>query len=181
MAKRHTLHLSDEQLAELRHLRDTGEPAYLRERAAALLKIATGTSPHKVAQSGLLKNGNLTPSIPGFNTTVKQELWGCDINPVKAENRFSHPCQKKMQNRNSKALSIETRRCCLHKRHAGRLASSVPLCLGSTICQYRVRSAGLFGFKNNRLIGFTVSLYCRSKSTQHALLGCCGLSGRNPI
>ena len=55
MAKRHTLHLSDEQLAELRHLRDTGEPAYLRERAAALLKIATGTSPHKVAQSGLLK------------------------------------------------------------------------------------------------------------------------------
>lgn len=55
MAKRHTLHLSDEQLEELRHLRDTGEPAYLRERAAALLKIAAGTSPHKVAQSGLLK------------------------------------------------------------------------------------------------------------------------------
>ncbi|RKU15745.1 hypothetical protein C6501_06160 [Candidatus Poribacteria bacterium] len=55
MAKRHTLHLSDEQLEELRHLRDTGEPAYLRERAAALLKIAAGTSPHKVVQSGLLK------------------------------------------------------------------------------------------------------------------------------
>ena len=32
MAKRHKLHLSDEQLQELRHLRDTGEPAYLRER-----------------------------------------------------------------------------------------------------------------------------------------------------
>ena len=42
MAKRHKLHLSDEQLEELRHLRDTGEPAYLRERAAALLKIAAG-------------------------------------------------------------------------------------------------------------------------------------------
>ena len=55
MAKRHKLHLSDEQLQELRHLRDTGEPAYLRERAAAVLKIAAGTSPHKVAQSGLLK------------------------------------------------------------------------------------------------------------------------------
>ena len=55
MAKRHKLHLSDEQLEELRHLRDTGEPAYLRERAAALLKIAAGASPHKVAQSGLLK------------------------------------------------------------------------------------------------------------------------------
>ena len=28
MAKRHKLHLSDEQLEELRHLHDTGEPAY---------------------------------------------------------------------------------------------------------------------------------------------------------
>ena len=55
MAKRHELHLSDEQLQELCHLRDTGEPAYLRERAAALLKIAAGSSPHRVAQSGLLK------------------------------------------------------------------------------------------------------------------------------
>ena len=55
MAKRHKLHLSDEQLQDLRHLRDTGEPAYLRERAAALLKIAAGLSPHKVSQSGLLK------------------------------------------------------------------------------------------------------------------------------
>ena len=55
MAKRHKLHLSDEQLEDLRHLRDTGEPAYLRERAAALLKIAAGLSPHRVAQSGLLK------------------------------------------------------------------------------------------------------------------------------
>ena len=55
MAKRHKLHLSDEQLQDLRHLRDTGEPAYLRERAAALLKIAAGSSPHRVAQSGLLK------------------------------------------------------------------------------------------------------------------------------
>ena len=55
MAKRHELHLSDEQLQELCHLRDTGEPAYLRERAAALLKIAAGLSPHRVAQSGLLK------------------------------------------------------------------------------------------------------------------------------
>ena len=55
MAKRHKLHLSDQQLQDLHHLRDTGEPAYLRERAAALLKIAAGSSPHRVAQTGLLK------------------------------------------------------------------------------------------------------------------------------
>jgi transposase len=55
MAKRHQLHLTDEQIQALRDLRDTGKPAYLRERAAALLKIAAGSSPHKVSQNGLLK------------------------------------------------------------------------------------------------------------------------------
>jgi transposase len=55
MAKRHQLHLTDEQIQVLRQLRNTGEPAYLRERAAGLLKIAAGSPPHKVAQSGLLK------------------------------------------------------------------------------------------------------------------------------
>ena len=55
MAKRHKLQLTDEQTQTLRQLRDTAEPAYLRERAGALLKIAAGMSPHKVAQSGLLK------------------------------------------------------------------------------------------------------------------------------
>lgn len=55
MAKRHKLHLTDEETQMLRALRDTAEPAYLRERAGALLKIAAGLSPHKVARSGLLK------------------------------------------------------------------------------------------------------------------------------
>ena len=54
-ATRHKLQLTDEQTQILRQLRDTGQPAYLRERAGALLKIAAGQSPHKVARSGLLK------------------------------------------------------------------------------------------------------------------------------
>lgn len=36
-------------------LRDRAEKAYLRERAAALLKIAAGQSAHAVAQEGLLR------------------------------------------------------------------------------------------------------------------------------
>lgn len=36
-------------------LRDRAEKPYLRERAAALLKIAAGQSPHAVAQEGLLR------------------------------------------------------------------------------------------------------------------------------
>ena len=55
MAKHHTLELSEKERQQLIELRDNGEPAYLRERAAALLKIHAGSSPHKVALSGLLK------------------------------------------------------------------------------------------------------------------------------
>jgi hypothetical protein len=55
MAARHTLHLSESQRAELAQMRDQDPKPYLRERAAALLKIAAGQSPHVVAQSGLLK------------------------------------------------------------------------------------------------------------------------------
>jgi transposase len=45
------LHLSDAQRAELEQMRDHGEEAYLRERAAALLHIADGTPAVQVARS----------------------------------------------------------------------------------------------------------------------------------
>ncbi len=51
---RHTLHLTDEQKTALCKMRDNGQPAYLRECAAAILKIGSGMSPHKVALSGLM-------------------------------------------------------------------------------------------------------------------------------
>ena len=52
---RRTLELTDQQRAELEHIRDHDARAYLREKAAALLKIADGHSPHWVAAQGLLK------------------------------------------------------------------------------------------------------------------------------
>ena len=52
---RHTLCLSEVERSELIALRDKGSPAYVRERAGALLKIAGGCSPHEVAKRGLLK------------------------------------------------------------------------------------------------------------------------------
>ena len=55
MAKPHKLELSETERQQLVELRDKGEPAYLRERAAALLKINEGLSPHKVARKALLK------------------------------------------------------------------------------------------------------------------------------
>jgi len=44
-----------EQEEQLKHIRDTHKDAYMRERAAAILKVAQGMSPHQVALNGLLK------------------------------------------------------------------------------------------------------------------------------
>jgi len=54
MARR-ALTLTEEQRQELLQLRDHDARPYVRERGAALLKIAEGQSPHRVAKSGLLK------------------------------------------------------------------------------------------------------------------------------
>jgi transposase len=55
MPKRRTLTLSEQQKGELERMRDTNGKAYLRERAAALLKIAAGGVPSQVAEQGLYK------------------------------------------------------------------------------------------------------------------------------
>jgi hypothetical protein len=50
-----TLSLTSEQEAQLQQMRDTHALPYLRERAAALLKVAQGHSPRQVALSLLLR------------------------------------------------------------------------------------------------------------------------------
>jgi hypothetical protein len=54
MARR-TLTLTEVQRHQLLELRDHDPRPYVRERGAALLKIAEGESPHRVAGHGLLK------------------------------------------------------------------------------------------------------------------------------
>jgi len=55
MPIRRTLELTDSQRQDLQHYRDHDPRPYVRERCAALLKIADGHSPHAVARPGLLK------------------------------------------------------------------------------------------------------------------------------
>ena len=55
MPLRRSLDLSEQQRQELEHHRDRDARPYVRERCAALLKIADGHSPHAVAKRGLLK------------------------------------------------------------------------------------------------------------------------------
>ncbi len=44
-----TICLTEQQEQQLEHLRDTDKRPYMRERAAAVLKIAEGISPRQVA------------------------------------------------------------------------------------------------------------------------------------
>jgi hypothetical protein len=55
MPLRRTLDLTDAQRQDLQYCRDHDPRPYVRERCAALLKIADGQSPHAVARRGLLK------------------------------------------------------------------------------------------------------------------------------
>ena len=55
MPPHRTLTLSEEERTYLLDLRDHSPLPYLRERAAALLKIADGMRPAVVARSGLLR------------------------------------------------------------------------------------------------------------------------------
>jgi hypothetical protein len=54
-AYRRTLELTSTQRQNLLHHRDHDPRPYVRERCAALLKIADGMSPHAVARQGLLR------------------------------------------------------------------------------------------------------------------------------
>lgn len=55
MAARKQVSLSDEQRQELEQARDRHGKPYVRERAAAILKVADGQSMRQVALHGLLK------------------------------------------------------------------------------------------------------------------------------
>ncbi len=52
---RHSLELSPTQRQDLIRYRDHDPRPFVRERCAAMLKIADGVSPHAVAHHGLLK------------------------------------------------------------------------------------------------------------------------------
>jgi hypothetical protein len=59
MATQRTLTLSWQQLHELEQARDHDRRPSVRERCAALLKIADGAAPYAVARHGLLKPRDL--------------------------------------------------------------------------------------------------------------------------
>ncbi len=79
MAKRRTLVLSTTEQRELEEHRDHDPRPYIRERCAALLKIAAGTSPHQVALHGLLKRRDPDSVYSWLNRYEEQGLAGLVI------------------------------------------------------------------------------------------------------
>jgi Winged helix-turn helix len=73
--------LTEEQRHQLTHLRDASPKPYLRERAAALLKIAQGMSAAQVAQQGLLRPRQPDTVYRWFNSFLAQGIEGLKVKP----------------------------------------------------------------------------------------------------
>jgi transposase len=72
MTQQRTLAVTHEQREALEQHRDHDPRPYVRERSAALLKIADGMSAHAVAQGGLLKVRD-PDTVYGWLTTYEEE------------------------------------------------------------------------------------------------------------
>jgi hypothetical protein len=81
MSALRNLVLSPEQRRELEHKRDHATAPYLRERAAALLKIADGMPLSVVARQGLLRRRD-PETVRAWVTRYEAEGWsGLRIRP----------------------------------------------------------------------------------------------------
>ena len=81
MAEPLTIELTAEQRRELEYVRDHHEKAYMRERAAALLKIAEGMSGRQVALHGLLRERDPDSVYSWVHVYQSEGLAGWRIKP----------------------------------------------------------------------------------------------------
>ena len=73
--------LDEDRILELERLRDSGPKAYLRERAAAILKIAEGIAAAVVARALLLKPRKPDTVYDWLNRYEKEGIQGLVIKP----------------------------------------------------------------------------------------------------
>jgi hypothetical protein len=95
MAQRRTLELSAAERAELNdHMNNDPRP-YIRERCAALLKIANGASPHFVALHGLLKRRDPDSVYAWLNRYQQEGFAGLVIRPGRGRKPAFSPSVRK--------------------------------------------------------------------------------------
>ena len=76
MPQQRTLELTEQERQDLLTHRDHDPHPFVRERCAALLNIAEGQSPHRVAQQGLLKLRDPDTLYQWLNYYEKEGLSG---------------------------------------------------------------------------------------------------------
>lgn len=81
MSKRFRIELTPEQRHELERVRDTDHRPYMRERAAAILKVADGQSARQVALHGLLKRRDEDTVAAWMRRYLAEGLAGLQIKP----------------------------------------------------------------------------------------------------
>ena len=138
MAKHHKLELSASEIQALIALRDTGEPAYLRERATALLKIHEGVSPHEVARRELLKKRKPDTVYAWLRRYNEHGICGLFHKPGRGRKPAFPPRHRKLPNQNCYKQSVKIRDSSIGIKHAGRSIASVRLCHG--LETYRCRA-----------------------------------------
>lgn len=89
-ANRLHLKLTKKEREQLRSIRDKDEKAYRRERAAALLKIGEGQSPHEVAKKGLLKERDPDTTYSWVKNFVKTGIKGLTHKPRRKQKRVTN-------------------------------------------------------------------------------------------
>ena len=87
-----SLDLTDTERQDLVTLRDHASQPYLRERAAALLKIADGLAPARVAREGLLRPRHPDTVYAWLNRYLLDGVDGLQIHPGRGRKpAFSPP------------------------------------------------------------------------------------------
>jgi transposase len=98
--------LTSSQRQELIRLRDTADKPYLRERAAAILKVADGTPAAVVARQGLLRQRKPDTIYDWLNRFHDEGVAGLNIRPGRGR---------------KPAFSAETHRASHTTRSGGRV------------------------------------------------------------
>jgi transposase len=92
MPKRYKVELSEEQRRELEAMRDHASKAYMREKAAAILKIVDGESALRVAHKGLLKERSSDTVYRWWHRYWAEGIAGLEVRKGRGRKAAFSPC-----------------------------------------------------------------------------------------
>jgi transposase len=132
MPKLITICLTPEQQEQLERIRDTDKRPYMRERAAAMLKIAEGTSPRQVALNGLLKPRQPDTIYDWLHRYETEGINGLPVKPGRGRKPAYYPKHKDKQGAKEAILHVVRRDPSLFDSTKTRW----DLCLISQVCDW---------------------------------------------